>query len=899
MKVTAVSLCLAALLASVGAAQEQSRPGASRAILQRLPGASLQEAPPGRTATIVHGPGLAQGTSPLDSGAQLLERTRAALGVDERSLELDVTADGRTLVEVGGLGRPRFFALRFRQVQDGVPVFRSGVGVLVRDEPGYPVVLSSFDVKDVSGVDLTAARAPGAGEPTAAMLQAVGRLFDQQLATRGVPLASRVEPIEASEQRLVVYAGTEGAPSAPTLALEFIAARGSVEVDAGRFQRQRVLASLATGEVLLAEDQIQQFTDVNGTISGRATQGFNSLECDPEAVVGLPYAEATVVGGNTVFADANGQFTIPHPGTTQVTVRSRLRGQYFIVSDDTLAGATPELTTLVTPPGPASIIHNPAPGSQFPNAGVNAYVEANFVRDYVLQYVPSFPTISTQTGFGLYVNEDSAFGITSCNAVYTGTNLTFWRNAGGCNNSAFSDVVYHEYGHHLISVTGNGQGQMGEGSGDVMGVLIQDDPILGQGFQTCGVGIRNASNTMQYPCGGEVHDCGQLISACVWSLRNQLVVTEPVDYKDLGASLFLNMLIVRGMMVPGSTTIDPLITIIYLTLDDDDANIGNGTPHYPEIAAAFGAHNMDAPPLQLVEFAYPSGRPEILGPGGNDDSFTMSVGALTEMPIADTGVLYIDRGMGVETFPMPQLASNLYTLDFPALTLPCGSPVSWYVSVEATPGQTVFDPPGAPGVRFQAFTANSIATAFEDNFETNLSWTVSSTAVDGMWQRAIPAGGGDRGDPPTDADGSGRCYVTDNADGNSDVDDGATILTSPVLDASGAGTALIAYWRWYSNNTGTVTDDVFVVQISNNGGSTWMNLETVGVNDPEASGGWYEKVFKISDVLTPTSNMRVRFNASDLGGGSIVEAGVDDVRILHAICTPRRFLPSGPPRPLR
>ena len=82
--------------------------------------------------------------------------------------------------------------------------------------------------------------------------------------------------------------------------------RGTVFGPTPLIQRQLVLASVETGEILYSENLVENF-DVFGTITGRATQGLNALECDPEVEVPLPYAEATVVGGNTVFADANGQ----------------------------------------------------------------------------------------------------------------------------------------------------------------------------------------------------------------------------------------------------------------------------------------------------------------------------------------------------------------------------------------------------------------------------------------------------------------------------------------------------------------------------------------------------------------------------------------------------------------
>lgn len=301
-----------------------------------------------------------------------------------------------------------------------------------------------------------------------------------------------------------------------------------------------------------------------------------------------------------------------------------------------------------------------------------------------------------------------------------------------------------------------------------------------------------------------------------------------------------------------------------------------------------GLQNALANPLGIcqggLDFNYPNGRPTLLNPAGGT---TIRVVVLDggEAPQPGTGMLHWDDGSGFQAVSMTEISPNVYDAVFPAT--PCGAVVKYFVSALAVSGDQFADPVGAPASSYEVISATSISIGFNDNFESDLGWTVSGNASDGQWDRGLPIGGGDRGDPPTDADGSGNCYLTDNVDGNSDVDGGSTLLTSPVFDASVASgqEVLVSYYRWFSNDTGSgAMEDVFVVDISNDGGTTWSNLETVGPAGTEVSGAWFLKSFKISDTIAPTNQMRLRFTASDLGTGSVVEAGVDGVQIHLVNC---------------
>jgi hypothetical protein len=179
--------------------------------------------------------------------------------------------------------------------------------------------------------------------------------------------------------------------------------------------------------------------------------------------------------------------------------------------------------------------------------------------------------------------------------------------------------------------------------------------------------------------------------------------------------------------------------------------------------------------------------------------------------------------------------------------------------------------------------------------ETAASWVGGvggDTATTGQWVRVNP--NGTAAQPEDDHTPSGTmAWITgQNATGDlggGDVDGGFTTLLTPTFDLGAMENPVISYWRWYSNDQGgNPNEDVFRVDITFNG-SSWTNVETVGPAGPGTSGGWIFHSFNVKDFGTPSSQVRLRFVAADLGGGSIVEAAVDDFDVHELECTAACF----------
>ena len=286
-----------------------------------------------------------------------------------------------------------------------------------------------------------------------------------------------------------------------------------------------------------------------------------------------------------------------------------------------------------------------------------------------------------------------------------------------------------------------------------------------------------------------------------------------------------------------------------------------------------------------LTFTYPDGRPDLVDPQGGTTIRVLISGAFNP-PVDGTGKLHYSTGGDFVEVPMEGNAPHDYTAILPAFK--CGTQVTYYFSAESESGDVSLDPFSSPENTYFGRAFSGRLALFADDFETDQEWTVTDSEglTSGSWERGVPLGDGERGDPATDADGTGQCFVTGLLAGNDDVDNGNTLLTSPILDVSDPQ-AYLSYYRWYANFIGDhVGDDVFVVEVSDDGGLNWTILESIGPDGPEVGGDWFRKEYLIAEIpgIANTDQFRVRFVASDLNGGSVVEAGIDAFAVGTFFC---------------
>lgn len=769
----------------------------------------------------------------------------------------------------------RFTVFAYRQYMDGVAVDGGLARVLVRS----PVGDAEQHRVVYAGAKLASKPAAGFAPDALDGAQALAMMQAHPL-YRNLPSWTLPE--------LTVYFGeADGDWGAAKRAWTFVAEQPDLNQPPAKW---RFFIDAATGRLLYARSEILHI-DVTGQVRANATPGMNpDMASNPPVLTGIPGVRVAVSGGNTGFTDNSGNFLIAHPGSTAVSVSAGLtNGQWTSITDNSGTAITSE-TISITPGTPGSFTLNPTP-SEFVTAQVNAFRHVTNTRNFFKGLQPSFT--------GLDAALPANVNLTStCNAFYNGTSTNYYRVGGGCNNTAYSSVVAHEYGHHIVNRLGLAQGAFGEGFADVTSLLQFDDPVVGRFFQTSGGIVRNPETAnQQYPCGSTaIHTCGQIVGGCWWEIRRSMGTAHG---SATGLTMTRNLWSGWALVTIGGIGVNsahPQTAIEALTVDDNDGNLNNGTPNYAQICDGFGQHGIQCPAVQLVTFTYPNGRPATMAPN-QTNSVRFDVAGTGGTPVAGSGAAFFRvNGGPFQAAAVTIVGPNQYSANIPGQA--CGSAIDYYVQTGVQSASNATDPPNAPTGFFSSLSATGILVVAADDMEIDRGWTIGApgdTATTGIWGRMDPEGTTNAGlqiqpeDDATPAPGV-NCWVTDGRAGASagtyDVDGGATTLTSPTYNLAGSASVRLAYSRWYMNDNGTPSsrDDTFSVRISGDSGASWTDLEVLGPTGPEASGGWRRAEHNITNPAWLTSNMRLRFVASDFGAGSLVEAAVDDLRLEGIEC---------------
>jgi len=288
--------------------------------------------------------------------------------------------------------------------------------------------------------------------------------------------------------------------------------------------------------------------------------------------------------------------------------------------------------------------------------------------------------------------------------------------------------------------------------------------------------------------------------------------------------------------------------------------------------------------LAPLKMSFPNGLPEFID-AYESTSINVQISEITDTIVPGSEMIhYRFNGGSFETATMTHIRDNQYQAVLPYAH--CGDTPEYYFTVEGVSSGEMRSPSNAPTSTYSVIVGE-IAVLLTDNFEIDTGWTTSAGASTGNWERADPQevyySYLDVITQPEDdhsSDGS-LCFVTQAASGSDagtyDVDGGPTYLTSPTYNLQGLD-ATISYWRWY--HISTEWDDALTVEISNDNGGSWTTIETV-----ENRATWTYKEWRVSDFVTPTDQIKIRFTAVDSDPGSLIEALIDDFAISHLECS--------------
>jgi len=622
-----------------------------------------------------------------------------------------------------------------------------------------------------------------------------------QVALTDTPISAEVARARAVSWLASEGVATAGAVEGPFI-LPIVGERGvssyhevvRVTVEVARsIGRHDVYLDAATGAPV-AREQMLRFA------SGQVR--FNAPRRGPQGErTDFPAPRLDVlIDGVAAATDMLGGLMTPD---VDVTVGAGAQGALVRVTSQ--AGDEASKDLLLTPGG--TVVWNAA-SDALVDAQLAAFIHASIVKEYVRGIAPDFGYLDKK--LQVKVNIDSA-----CNAFSDGDTINFFQAGGGCENTGrIADIVYHEFGHSvhqqsLIPGVGAFDGAVSEGISDYLSATITDDSALAPGFflDSPSAPLRQIDpqgDEHRWPDDliGQPHEDGLIIAGTLWDLRELL----RAKLGDAQGTAQTDKIWFESIRRAGGM---PSMYPEALLADDDDGDLGNGTPNECEINKSFYLHGLLSAGYVGATVSLGAGTPAgtpvalTIDPEPKPCIDIKPVSAVLRWRVAGT-----DESTDVVMDAAPTGFAALLpaqpddtVLEYQVLsTLLDESQVSFPVNL-ADPWYQLYHGPVTP----------LYCTGFEGAADIE-GWTLMNG-----WEQGTPTGKG--GDPGAAFSGTEVAGV--NLDGTYSPGNTGT-LTGPVISTEGFAKVRLQYRRWLG------VEDAFFDQatIRINGLTAWQNFNS-------------------------------------------------------------------------
>lgn len=187
-------------------------------------------------------------------------------------------------------------------------------------------------------------------------------------------------------------------------------------------------------------------------------------------------------------------------------------------------------------------------------------------------------------------------------------------------------------------------------------------------------------------------------------------------------------------------------------------------------------------------------------------------------------------------------------------------------------------------VKHNPTTQPPVTTVWSDTFETATGWTVNpngnDTATTGQWERGDPQQTSSSGVKQLGTTVSGvndlvTGRLAGSGAGSYDIDGGKTSIRSPAVTLPTSGVLKVSLSWYLAHGSNSSSADYFRVSVVHNGGTTQLFNQAGAASN--RNGAWATGTWDISAYAG--QSVRIIIEAADASGASLVEAGVDDVKI--------------------